>query len=790
MKGLAMNKKNFISIRFLILNIIILCYICGCAEKNEESLESIEKASKVDLVEIQWKDYEKMNKNDLKENEVSYIEVFKRDASEDIRWGDYFETIQKDEIIYLQHFYTLEDSVVQYGYLFQIYNTVTGHKKENYLDDYSLAESVRSIYSDETRILTDFKNGYLRVIGLDVTDDKIKILWALFGEEWQIDNCFVSELDEDGQILMTNRISEELWTNRIDEDELYVPLFGCGNNGLLYYYDEFKTSSLYILNEKGEIQNEISLNDLGKGKLYRSCKTDEGDCVFQHLDERGNVCVFTVNDGQRKDLYKGKHNVLRAEWDDIGGITFLDTKKLLYWKVREGECQILCELDGIDKDDCQALATNSQGEWIILMDDKIRVHAYVIKQGIPSETKVLQMLQMDAVDEYPKTCAANYSRMNPNVRIDVNIINNNEPSKRLGELNTLVEKMKAGEGPDILLVSREEMGILQAAGCLEPVEEVLTNELKDIIFDGVLRYGSIDGVRYGIPYEAHVGTMFVNSEKWSDNHWTLKQLMDTWDQLEKNGNAPRRLESIYYAANPWQILHDICVQTIGNSPFVDWKNKKSSFDSEEFIKLLEFCKNRGEDENSTGYLSADEMYQEVISGEAMTMNVSGNFLEFSQSMAALDEKCHIVGFPVEQGNGGMVYSYRMLVVNKWSNHKDIVIDFLRNVLSEDNQVKYTNYWVRKDIFMAHIKEHTELADGPIILLDGYGYTELAGRNDGTSYLQEYMDILENGDVLGTNDTIGNIILEEAGAYFENSKSAKDVANIIQNRVQLYFDEQK
>jgi len=42
----------------------------------------------------------------------------------------------------------------------------------------------------------------------------------------------------------------------------------------------------------------------------------------------------------------------------------------------------------------------------------------------------------------------------------------------------------------------------------------------------------------------------------------------------------------------------------------------------------------------------------------------------------------------------------------------------------------------------------------------------------------------------SNTEIMNIITEEAGAYFKGQKSAKDVASVIQSRVQVYVNENR
>ena len=51
-----------------------------------------------------------------------------------------------------------------------------------------------------------------------------------------------------------------------------------------------------------------------------------------------------------------------------------------------------------------------------------------------------------------------------------------------------------------------------------------------------------------------------------------------------------------------------------------------------------------------------------------------------------------------------------------------------------------------------------------------------------------MEILENGKCVSGYGPVEQIIIEEAAAYFEGDKTAKEAAEIIQNRVRLYLKE--
>ena len=59
--------------------------------------------------------------------------------------------------------------------------------------------------------------------------------------------------------------------------------------------------------------------------------------------------------------------------------------------------------------------------------------------------------------------------------------------------------------------------------------------------------------------------------------------------------------------------------------------------------------------------------------------------------------------------------------------------------------------------------------------------------DERDILLEIIDSIDSG--LMVDYPIYNIVLEEVEAYFADDKSASEVANIIDSRVQLYMNEQ-
>lgn len=77
----------------------------------------------------------------------------------------------------------------------------------------------------------------------------------------------------------------------------------------------------------------------------------------------------------------------------------------------------------------------------------------------------------------------------------------------------------------------------------------------------------------------------------------------------------------------------------------------------------------------------------------------------------------------------------------------------------------------------------------------YIYLKIMDTNflkpDETPWLEEFMDFVENCQPTpDTPKAISNILYDELAGYFEGNRSAEETAQTIQNRVQLYLDEQK
>lgn len=161
------------------------------------------------------------------------------------------------------------------------------------------------------------------------------------------------------------------------------------------------------------------------------------------------------------------------------------------------------------------------------------------------------------------------------------------------------------------------------------------------------------------------------------------------------------------------------------------------------------------------------------------------------------EPVSYVGFPTESGQGSYVEYVDAFSISAKSRYKDVAWDFLRYYLTEEYQSDMSyGLPIQRKYFMEQAQEALEKP----YYMDSNGekveYNESFWMNGERIELlpmnQEQVDAavamiesITNHPYI--NNEIMNIINEDMGAFFSGQKSAKEVADIIQNRVQLYVD---
>ncbi len=247
-----------------------------------------------------------------------------------------------------------------------------------------------------------------------------------------------------------------------------------------------------------------------------------------------------------------------------------------------------------------------------------------------------------------------------------------------------------------------------------------------------------------------------------------------------------------------------CISMSGNQ-FIDWDSGKCNFNSDEFIQMLEFIKTFPDEIDQAIYTddfwnNYDTMWREgkVL---ANVLNL-GDFRHYNVTeKGTFGEKITLIGFPASEGNAGSVIwpDLRIALSSKCAD-KEAAWGFLRTFLSEEYQKNNIyNFPIRADLFnemadKAMEKPYYEDENGNRIEYDdtywmnGVDVTIPPMTQEEVNFLKEW--IIGVKQPYKMDETLINIISEEAEPFYSGQKNARDVAGIIQSRVQLYVNENR
>jgi ABC-type glycerol-3-phosphate transport system substrate-binding protein len=230
--------------------------------------------------------------------------------------------------------------------------------------------------------------------------------------------------------------------------------------------------------------------------------------------------------------------------------------------------------------------------------------------------------------------------------------------------------------------------------------------------------------------------------------------------------------------------------------FIDWESGSVDFLSDDFVRILEFAATFGNayaDWEDPGRIKAHEGF---ASGKYLLHDTVVNDLTGMQMLDALfDGEAKYIGYPREDASSGIVITPRnSLAINANSQHKDGAFAFISYLLSDAYQVDsrdfdYSVIPIKRSGVEALVTLQTTEPEGggP---LTSWSYDDLsveiyASRN--RDYIDTFYDVIARADGLRQGDTnVTAIIREEAESFFAGQKSTREVAEIIQNRVQVMY----
>ncbi|HBB71712.1 MAG TPA: hypothetical protein DCZ71_03805 [Ruminococcus sp.] len=373
----------------------------------------------------------------------------------------------------------------------------------------------------------------------------------------------------------------------------------------------------------------------------------------------------------------------------------------------------------------------------------------------------------------------------------------------------------SGDPPDVFFGEASEMYKYANFGAFENLYELMDKrdglKHEDILPNILSAYEYKEGV-YSLPTSFRLDLWIANSEIIGREHsnWTLDEFLDIAEVLPDGMYLGSKNSSFTSRESAWMSLFSSAVTN-----FVDYETRNCSFDSPEFIRLLEFCNSFELNENYGWGNVVDSLNPQVAmqSREAelavknktallqeIEINNYGEFILSPHRYGLyLDDKYTYAIAPSVDGRGALTPGNSYSLISS-SKNIDGAWDFMCYIMSEDYQSSFNSgFCTNKALFDKELDKWLDYADKAKLSNEGrYVTPEYGGYDDTEGVIppisaenKEYLtSFLASFTKLNVRDSsIYDITAEESSSFFAGECTAEQCADMIQNRVSILLSEQ-
>lgn len=610
--------------------------------------------------------------------------------------------------------------------------------------------------------------------------------------------------DADGNVLFSKNLSEEF---KSEEDEyIYFYNFTVDNEGYCYLLQDV---NLYVLDPDGNLSfslsttnwfdsinvaadgtviityygdngREMSKIDKEKKEFGESLEFEEFYTYYQVLDAGGSGYDLLLND----------NNVLY-------GYSLATNEKtpILNWLDCDVDGSNAYNLFAIDQENLVTMAyDDTLGEQVLISLTRVPY------DQIPVRT-VITYAYTNYINYNIRNAILKFNRQNQEYRISTvdYSVYATEDDYNAG-VTKLNNDILAGKIPDIIDCSSSSLDVstLASKGVLLDLYTLIDNDSefsRDSFVSGALAAQEINGSLYTMASAFNIETTVGLSDIVGDNAgWTFDEMMAAYEKLPEGASIMRYMTKSSFL--------NYCINTAFDN-YVDPETGECHFDSEDFVKLLKIANTFPEEYD---YYNEDGEYVDdnQLLAEGKVLIVSSylyGFEDFKYQLVYLQGKDYtFVGFPNSTRNGHTIYFDNQIALSAKSSNTEGAWSFVKTMLSDDYQTN--NVWsfpittsaleVKKE--KAKERPHYTDENGEVVYYEDTMYIngeemEVPVMTD--EDIAKIMDVINNATgQYRYDETVNNIISEEAASFFDGQKTAEDVADLIQNRVQTYIMEQR
>ncbi len=605
-------------------------------------------------------------------------------------------------------------------------------------------------------------------------------------------------LDADGTETLRQDITAVLSEGSDPEYGVYPQSMEADGNGNIYIYVLVSgiNKSVMIFDAQGQRQANIQADGLHQ-TLCRSGDSRVFAVEYDQGSINGGYQLVYINPqaGALGDTFDGipagSGNLYCAPGGD-NEILFSMGDRLYSYDLIASVCsEILNWIDsGIDASNLQGIVRLEDGRILAIHYD------YTDEQG---ETELVYLTQTPASQVRQKTILTygtafldydmraqiiEFNKTNDTYRIEVE-----EYGLTDDETMQLDSAIVSGSGPDIIDLSSVDVENYISSGILTDLYPLMNadpslnqEDLQMNILEAMEREGKLYGIIPSYSVQVLMGRVSDLGDRTS---WTVQ------DVEELLASKPEGTAFIDYGSDYGS--REYLLQTLlqlNLDSYIDWNTASCSFDSQEFIDVLEFVGTFPSVEELR-FDHYEDSYDRLRNGQTLMMAIDLLDVQRYAAAAAMfgGDSVRCIGYPTSHGTGVILNTFMSYGISEDCEHKDGAWAFLSSLLSEDFQ---DNISWQFPIRISSLEKKLAKEMDPETYTNGgmsagsFSYKYQPITQEQADAIREVLSMAE--PMSAYNQDIFTIISEEAAPYFAGQKSAADAAEVMQNRIQIYVSE--
>lgn len=714
--------------------------------------------------------------------------------------GDISNPVLRGEELYWSSYYWDEETM-ESGQRFYRWNLQTGEKEELPLN---LSIEGANYSYPMTGLIFDQDNNMICLVSGSMVDED--------GNYSPL--YYLLKYDPEGKELLRKDIAEALTV--ADSDNSYVQKAAMDNEGRIFaIVGTQQNAFVVVLDAEGETLAQIDTNSNWVNAIG---VTSDGTVLITRHSNAGMGMECLEVDLAGKTLGNPHSGMPSSYSSDAlnlapdGGLLVNDGTKLWKYDIETETCEEIliwtdCDING------------SYVRMIQMLEDG---RIAVLSQNWSDNTQELAYLTRTEAAKVAQKEIITLATMYANQDLQASVVKFNKQSdtykvrliayyddstewtdtKYQDAMTALNNSITGANCPDIIDLSFGNVSSYVSKGLLQDLSPYLekSSVKREELMESVLDAYTFDGTLVCIPTGFTISTiMGRTSQLGNRTSWTIKDIMEF---------AAQYPEARLFSYSSKASMLYTCLQ-YSSEAFIDYTNGKCNFETQEFLDILEFCNTF---ETETQWDREGESFPKQISEGKILLNDVNLWEMTEMQMYSLmfNEPVTFIGYPTVDGSSGnRIRGQNCYAITTKSKNADGSWAFIESMLQYEPQPEWgglDSFSVRKDMldesFEKAMKENGSYDEDGNLMLDangepmiwpkttwGYGDWEAEIYAATPEQVQAVRDLIDSAVAATSNDeTVLEIIQEEAQAYFEGQKSAQEVANIIQSRVQTYVSE--